>query len=94
MSALAAPAALAVALAWVSLAYWLRLHPVGDDVAARLDALTPSYDFRYLPAARQSQERDYSGDRGQYPQDRPRYPTLYDEIVARLGLDPLSGRTT
>ena len=94
MSTLAAPDALALTLAWLALGYWLILHPVGDDVGAQLDALQvpevgsePAAD-RYARFSR----RDYSGDRGPCPVARPRYASLYDEMVARTGLDPLGGR--
>lgn len=89
---LALAAALAVALAWVVLAFWARVRAVGDDVGRRLDALQPRYDMADLrvigvvPAA-----RDYSGARGPCPLPPTRHPSLYDALVAQLGFDPLGG---
>jgi predicted component of type VI protein secretion system len=95
-ASMAAPAALLLALAWLTLGYWLTLHRMGDDVvSARLDALSgeATGDVRRVPSADHYARfltRNYSGDRGPCPQARTRYASLYDELVARLG-DPLGG---
>lgn len=102
---LALGAALAVALAWLALAYWVRLSAARDEVGARLDAMAvpgvvavPAAD-RYARFA----DRDYSGDRGLVPTGPPpatsrwgtvvvpRWTDFYAETVRRLGVDPLGG---
>lgn len=103
---LALGTALAIALAWLALAYWARLSAVrGDDVGARLDAMAVvevaevHATDRYARFAR----RDYSGDRGLVPTGSPpattrcgamvvpRWTDFYAELADRLG-DPLGGR--
>lgn len=87
---LALSAALIVALLWLALGYWLAFRDVGDDPGGALDALAVGAVSELAPADRYERfsRRDYSGDRGPCPQARPRFATLYDERVARLG-DPL-----
>lgn len=83
-------ALLMLSLAWIALGYWVEFTSVGDAPGAALDALAPTIDFSNLPPADRP-DRDYSGDRGPCPQPRPRFASLYDELVARFGVDPLGG---
>lgn len=84
---LAVAAALVIALGWVCVAYADKILGVGDEVGARLDAMAVA-EVGTVPAAdryARFERRDYDHERGPAPVAKPRYPTLYDELCARLG---------
>lgn len=83
---LATATALVVALMWLALAFWLRLRPVGDDLAGRLDELAEAGIgdvTRATPVDRYARfsSRDYSSDRGVVPTGPPPVTARWGALV-------------
>jgi hypothetical protein len=102
---LCAATALVLVLLWVGLTYWARVTDMGEDLGARLDALSVS-EVTSVPEVDRYERfahRDYAGDRGVVPTGPapsvsrwgglvvPRWTDFYAELTERLGYDPLAG---
>lgn len=82
---LALAAALAIALAWMAFAFWLRVRAMGDDVGVRLDALQPSYDMADLRPEVQPAEKPRPAP-GMLP--RVVMPNIFEQLCQELGVTP------
>jgi hypothetical protein len=89
---LALAGVLVLALALVVAAFVARLTDVGDEVSARLDALSTGQGTEGYAAAEGVDDGPGAGFVGALRAALPPEMSFYAQMCARLQLDPLEGR--